>query len=354
MNGPQFTKTENVAATIRLGLDHVRTMPGVNSASSAGSIPLQGFFGLNFDIVGREPSDGSSTGQAGWVPASRGYFDVFKIPVERGRGFTDRDDGTSPPVAIINEAMAKQYWKDRDPLNDRIVIGRGGGKDFTDEQPRQIVGIVGDVRQRALSTPPEPGIYVPQAQLPDSIIANFVRLTPNTWIIRTQAQTQQLSAAIQQQVRQATGLPVKEVDSMNQIVASSLEIDRFVMIIMSAFAVMAVFLSAVGIYGVMSYSVQQRTPEIGIRMALGAEPSQARNMVVRHGLTMTFLGVLIGLGAAWELAVFLQDFVFGVKPRDPIVFVAVPIVLTAVALLAIWFPAARASRISPMESLRCE
>jgi putative ABC transport system permease protein len=354
MNGPQFTKTENLATTIRLGLDRVRTVPGVIAASSAGSIPLGGFFGLNFDIVGHEPADGSSTGQAGWVPASRGYFDAFKIPVKRGRGFTDRDDATSPPVAVINEAMAKQFWKDREPLNDRIVIGRGGGKDFTDERPRQIVGIVGDVRHRDLSTPPEPEIYVPQAQLPDSIIANFVRLAPNTWIIRTQNQTQQLSAAIQQQLRQATGLPVKEVDSMNQIVAGSLEVDRFVMIIMSAFAAMAVFLSAVGIYGVMSYSVQQRTPEIGIRIALGAEPSQARNLVVRHGLIMTLVGVAIGLGAAWELAVFLQDFIFGVKPRDPVVFVGVPIVLTAVALVAIWLPASRATRISPMESLRCE
>jgi ABC-type antimicrobial peptide transport system permease subunit len=126
------------------------------------------------------------------------------------------------------------------------------------------------------------------------------------------------------------------------------------MIIMSAFAAMALFLATVGIYGVMSYGVQQRTQEIGIRIALGAKTSQARNMVVRHGLTLTIIGVVLGLGASWELAVLLQSFVFGVHPRDPVVFVTVPIVLTAVALLAIWFPAARASRISPVESLRCE
>jgi ABC-type antimicrobial peptide transport system permease subunit len=141
---------------------------------------------------------------------------------------------------------------------------------------------------------------------------------------------------------------------MNQIVAGSLEFDRFYMVIMSAFAAMAVFLAAVGIYGVMSYSVQQRTQEIGIRIALGAEASQARNMVVRHGFTLTIAGVVIGLGAAWELAVLLQGSIFGVRPQDPFVFVAVPVVLTAVALLATWIPAARASRISPMESLRCE
>jgi putative ABC transport system permease protein len=354
MDGAQFTKTANDAATIRLGLDRVRSMPGVITASSAGYVPLAGNFGLNFDIVGREPVDGSSTGHAGWVPVSSGYFDVFKIPLKRGREFTDRDDGKSPPVAVINEAMAKQYWKDSDPMNDRIMLGRGSGTDWADGQPRQIVGIVGDVRQRALATPPEPRIYVPQAQLPDAITANFVRLGPNAWIVRAQNQTQQLSGAIQQQIRQTTGLPVKEVDSMNRIVASSVEVDRFVMIIMSSFAAMAVFLAAVGIYGVMSYSVQLRTQEIGIRIALGAEASQARNMVVRHGFTLTIVGVGIGLGAAWELAVLLQSFIFGVQPRDPVVFITVPIVLTAVALLAIWFPAARASRISAMESLRCE
>jgi len=354
MNDPQLTKTANAAATIRLGLDRVRNIPGVITASSAGNVPLHGIFGLNFDAVGREPADGSSTGHAGWVPVSPGYFEVFKIPLKRGRDFTDRDDGKSPAVAVINEAMSKQYWKDGDPLNDRIIIGRASGKDWADEQPRQIVGIVGDARYRGLATTPEPHIYVPQAQLPDSIIESFVRLAPNAWIIRAQKQTQELSAAVQQQIRQATGLPVKEVDSMNQIVASSLEVERFIMIVMSAFAAVAVFLAAVGIYGVMSYSVQQRTQEIGIRIALGAEASQARNMVVRHGFTLTIVGVVIGLAAAWELAVLLQGLMFGVRPRDPVIFVAVPIALTVVALLAIWFPAARASRISPMESLRCE
>src|SRR5262249_19558604 len=168
--------------------------------------------GLNFDIAGREPADGSSTGRAGWVPVSFGYFDVFKIPLKRGRDLTDRDDGKSPPVVLINEAMAKRYWKDSDPLNDRIIIGRGSVKDWSDGQPRQVVGMVGDVRQTGLANPPEPRMYVPQAQLPDSIVANIDRLLPNAWIIRTQKQTAELSAAIREQIRQATGLPVKEVE----------------------------------------------------------------------------------------------------------------------------------------------
>src|SRR5262249_3082761 len=137
MDGPRFTKTRNTAETIRLGLERLRNMPGVIKASSAGYVPLVGVFGLDFDILGREPADGSSTRHAGWVPVSSGYLDLFKIPLKRGRDFTDRDDGKAPSVAVINEAMARQYWKDRDPLNDRITIARGGGTDLADEQPRQ-------------------------------------------------------------------------------------------------------------------------------------------------------------------------------------------------------------------------
>jgi predicted permease len=140
MDGPRFTKTANAAATIGLGLDRVRPMPGVIGASSAAYVPLQGTLGLSFDIVGRERAEGSATDGALWVPVSSGYFDVFKIPLKRGRYFTDRDNGQSPRVAVINGAMAKQYWKDSDPLNDRIIIGRGGGTDWLDEQSRRVVG----------------------------------------------------------------------------------------------------------------------------------------------------------------------------------------------------------------------
>src|SRR5262245_30272665 len=352
--GPQYSKTARAADTIRDALTRVRAIPGVLAAGAAGYAPLQGNLGLSFNIVGKAPSDGPYDDNAGWTPVSPGYFDVFKIPVKRGRVFNDRDDGKSAPVVVINESMANKFWKGSDPLNDQIVIGQGF-KNFLDGEPtRQIVGIVGDVRQRSLDAAPEPRMYVPQAQLPEATNAWLLRLAPNAWVVRTLKSTHELAVAIQEQLRQATGLPVFEFHSMNEVVSGSFEDRRMLMVVMTIFGCLALLLAAIGIYGVIAYTVEQRTHEIGIRVALGADAAQVRNMVVRHGMGLTVLGVIIGIGAAFELARVMQSLLFGVQPRDPIVFFAVPVLLSAVALLAVWLPATRASRVDPMDSLRCE
>ena len=208
LTGPNYAKSAGVAATVRDALERVRSVPGVIAASaSACCVPLRGDLRLPFDIVGRPANDQPHTGGGGWTTISPGYFDVFKIPVKRGRVFTDRDDATSPPVVVINERMAKEFWKDSNPLNDRIVIGKGAGDDYEDHQVRQIIGIVGDVRQDALESVPGPRMYVPQAQLPDAIGAYLVRIAPTAWLARTQSNTEVLVTAIQEQLRQATGLP---------------------------------------------------------------------------------------------------------------------------------------------------
>jgi putative ABC transport system permease protein len=350
-----WMSSSKYAQTIRHGLERVRAIPGVIAAGSAGYVPLQGRLGGAFDIIGREPADGSSNGRMVWVPVSPGYFEAFKIPLKRGRVFTDRDDAQSAPVAVINESMARQFWKDIDPLQDRIVFAREDREQpWADPQVRQIVGIVGDVRQNGLNTMPEPQMYVPQAQLPDAQAAELLRVAPNSWVIRTETDTHEMSVNIQDEIRRATGLPVFESQSMNRILSNSIQSERFLTIVMTAFACMALLLAAVGVYGVMSYSVEQRTQEIGIRIALGAEASQVRNMIVRYGFTLTLAGIVLGLAAAWELAWLMQSLVFGVPPRDPLVFTLAPIVLAAVAMLAVWIPATRASRVTPMESLRCE
>ncbi|MEO7142874.1 MAG: ADOP family duplicated permease, partial [Bryobacteraceae bacterium] len=185
--GPKYSKSMRVAATIRAGLEHVRSLPGVAAASATCCVPLQDNYDLNFDIIGQPAPDGSSTGDVGWATVSPGYFDVFKIPVKRGRAFTGADDGKSPAVVVINERMARQYWKDSDPLKERILIGRALEKDFKDEPVRQIVGIVGDVRENGLDSSPRPMMYVPQAQLPDSANALFVGQASMAWVVRTQA-----------------------------------------------------------------------------------------------------------------------------------------------------------------------
>jgi putative ABC transport system permease protein len=356
MTGPKYLKSMGVADTMRDGLERIRALPGVVLASATCCVPLQGGYGLPFNIVGKPPVQGPYTGGGGWSTVAPGFFEVFKIPAKRGRTFNDRDDDKSPAVVVINESMAKLYWKDADPLKDRILIGGGAGnmKELKDEPARQIIGIVGDVHDGGLNQDPRPMMYVPQPQITDAINALNVALTPVAWVVRTHAEPHALVPAIREQLRQTTGLPVSDVRSMDEVVSLSTARQRFNMLLMTVFGCAALLLAAIGIYGLMAYSVEQRTQEIGIRLALGAEASQVRSMIVRQGMGLALAGVVVGIGAAWGLSRLIESLLFGVKARDPLVFVAVPAVLSVVAFLAVWLPANRASRVSPVESLRYE
>jgi predicted permease len=278
-----------------------------------------------------------------------GYFETLKIRLLRGRLFTEADRPGSSGVAIVNQAMARRFWPGGDPLGARIVIGPGLGPNF-DEPARQIVGIVGDVHEDALAQSPQPAVFVPGAQLSDARIAG----RPVAWVIRTRGPSQSLNATIRNELRAATGEPVPPLRSMEEIVAHSTARQNFEMLLMSTFGGSALLLAAIGIYGLMAYRVERRTQEIGVRMALGARPQDVRNMVVFQGMRLAFIGVAIGIAAAMGLTRFLAGFLFGVKAMDPLVFIATPILLAAVALLAIWMPAQRATRVDPIRALRCE
>ena len=285
---------------------------------------------------------------------SPGYFEVFKIPVIRGRAFNERDDGGSARVVIINQAMARQFWPKGDPLTDRLLIGHGVGPEF-EEPPRQIVGVVGDVRDGGLNRNPGPMMYIPVAQVNDGVTALNARIGPLSWIIRTRGTPLSLSTAIQNELRQSSGgLPAARVRSMDQVVVQSTARSDFNMLLLTIFGCSALLLAAIGIYGLLAYSVEQRTREIGIRIALGAESSAVRNMIVLQGMRLTLLGVVIGIGAALGVTRLLASFLFGVKAVDPLVFVTVPVVLSLVALFAVWLPARRATRIDPLDALRYE
>jgi putative ABC transport system permease protein len=353
LTGPRFLSSAAVEQLVRDGAERLRAVPGVVDASATCCVPLEGGYGLPFLIVGR-PAEGPFHGGAGWKTVSPGYFEVFKIPVKRGRSFTDRDDSRSPAVVIINEAMARQFWPKGDPLNDRLVIGRGMMREFASEPERQIIGVVGDTRDGGLNSDPAPAMYVPQAQVPDAANALNVRLSPIAWVVRTRVAPRSLSNAIQEQLRQATGLPVSDVRSMEEVVANSTSRQRFNMWLMTVFGVSALLLAAIGIYGLMAYSVEQRTQEIGIHLALGARAEQVKNMVVRQGMALALAGVLVGVAAAFGVARFIATFLFGVGARDPLVFIGVPVLLSAVAFLAVWLPARRASRVDPIIALRYE
>jgi len=357
LKGAEFEKAEAVEQLVRNGVEKLRTIPGVVNASATCCVPLQGGYGLPFRIVGRPlaaDSQGPFHGGGGWMTVSPGYFEVFKIPVKRGRTFTERDMANSTPVVVINEAMARQYWPKSDPLNDRIVIGKGGMREFESEGERQIVGVIGDVHTNGLDSDPNPEMYIPQAQVPDAANALNIGLTPIAWVVRTQVPPQSLSNTIQEQLRQTTGLPVSDVESMDSIVSVSVSRQKFNMWVMSIFGACALLLAAIGIYGLMAYSVAQRTQEIGIRMALGAQSAQVRRMVIGQGMVLALAGIVIGLAGALGLARFITTFLFGVTPKDPAVFTAVPLILAVVSLVAVWLPARRASNVDPLTALRYE
>jgi predicted permease len=357
LKGVEYEKAEAVERVVRNGVEQLRSIPGVVNASATCCVPLEGGYGLPFRIVGRPlaaDSQGPFHGGGGWMTVSPGYFEVFKIPIRQGRTFNDRDTSTSTPVVIINEAMAKQYWPKSDPLSDRLVIGKGVMREFATEGERQIIGVVADIKNAGLDSDPQPQMWIPQAQVPDAANALNVSLTPISWIVRTQVPPQGLSNAIQEQLRQATGLPVSNVRSMEEIASISVSRQRFNMWVMTVFGGCALLLAAIGIYGLMAYSVEQRTQEIGIRLALGAQMSQVLKMVVTQGMVLALAGVAIGLAAAFGLARLITAFLFGVTAKDPVVFAGVPILLTAIAFLAVWLPARRASRVDPLVALRYE
>jgi putative ABC transport system permease protein len=354
LTGERYEKTAAVAQLARDGRERLLAIPGVEDAASACCIPLQGGFGLPFDVVGRPLGKEQATGGAGWLNVSPGYFETFKIPIVRGRAFTDKDSTGAPGVVLINQAFAKQYFPKQDPLGQQLIIGKGVGPQF-DEPARQIIGIVGDVHDGGLNRNPGPLMIVPQAQVTDGITKLNAGIGPIAWLIRAHGDPRTLTNQITEQLRQASGgFPVAHVRLMDEVVSRSTARETFNMILLGTFGGLALVLASIGIYGLMAYSVQQRTQEMGIRMALGADRDVIRKLVVWHGMRLALIGVVLGIGASFLLTRLLTAFLFGVKPWDPTVFIAVPVVLTLVALLAVWLPATKASKLNPMEALRVE
>jgi predicted permease len=353
ISGSRFRRTEPVAEIVRDGRERLMSVPEVVDASASYCLPLQGCFGMGFDVLGRPRGETPFTGVAGFFSISWSYFSTFEIPLLRGRAFTEQDDSGAPGVVIINMAMARQYWSKGDPLKDRIQIGAGGPA-FA-EPPRQIVGIVGDTRDAGVSRDPFPTMYIPIAQMPDAVTALNSQVAPLWWIVRSRVNPYTLRAPIEAALRDASGgLPVAHARTMAEVEVRNTARQRFNMLLLIIFGAAGLLMAAIGVYGVMSYSVQQRTHELGVRMALGAQVSNLRNMVIGQGMMLAAAGVVLGLGGAFWLTRFLASFLFEVKAWDPIAFIVTPLILSAFALSAVWIPAKRATRIDPMTALRLE
>jgi len=352
--GGSYTTTAKVANFSTQAIQRIEAIPGVEAAASAVVLPIEGGVDLPFAIAGKPPAKGDYNGDEQWRSVSPHYFQVFRIPLLRGRQFTETDTGNSSRVVIINEAMAKRYWKSEDPVGQVITIGKGLGPQFEDP-PRQIVGIVGTVRENGLKNVDAGVMYIPQSQVPAGITTLANSVIPLSWAVRTAAGPMTLRIPVEQELRAVDGqIPISRERTMEQVVADTVSRQSFNMLLLSIFAGVALVLAAIGIYGLMSYAVQQRTQELGIRMALGANRSNVLRLIMAQGMKLAVSGVVLGLALAWGLTRLIASLLFGVKASDPSTFGLVAAILAAVALAAAYVPARRATTIDPLIALRYE
>ncbi|MBO0722611.1 MAG: FtsX-like permease family protein, partial [Blastocatellia bacterium] len=323
-------------------LARLRSTPGVKAASAIYPLPLSGMEeSMGFDIEGqsRSPGEQYSAGGRGVGPD---YFKAQGIRILKGRDFRESDGSDAPPVLAINELMAQRYWPNQDPVGRRIAITNRDGRPVWSE----IIAVVESVRHMALDVDLRPEIYIPVAQYPVSFM---------TLVIRTNDDPLKLVNSVRIQVQTVDrDQPISNINTMDVLFERTFAQRRFNFILLGLFAGLALLLSAVGIYGVMSYLVAQRTHEIGVRMALGAQARDVIELVLRQGMALTLIGVVIGLIAAFGLTRLIKNLLYNVSATDPLTFTAIALMLTVVALMACYLPARRATKVDPIEALRQE
>ena len=352
--GGNYTTTAKVDNFSTQAAQRIEAIPGVEAAATAIALPIENGIDLPFAIAGKPAAKGDYNGDEQWRSVSPHYFQVFKIPLLRGRVFNVTDSGNSSRIVIINEAMAKRYWKTEDPIGQVITIGKGLGPQFEDP-PRQIVGIVGTVRENGLNHADTGVMYIPQSQVPAGITTLVNSVIPLSWAVRTAAVPMTMRIPVEQELRAVDGqIPISRERTMEQVVSDTVSRQSFNMLLLSIFAGVALVLAAIGIYGLTSYAVQQRTQELGIRMALGANRSNVLRLIMAQGMKLAVSGVVLGLTLAWGLTRLIASLLFGVKASDPSTFGLVAAILAAVALAAAYVPARRATTIDPLIALRYE
>ena len=352
--GGNYTTTAKVDTFSTQAVRRIEAIPGVEAAATAIALPIENGIDLPFAIAGKPPAKGDYNGDEQWRSVSQHYFQVFRIPLLRGRVFSLTDAGNSSRVVIINEAMAKHYWKGEDPIGQVITIGKGLGPQF-DDPPRQIVGIVGTVRENGLKKADVGVMYIPQSQVGEGLTTLANSVIPLSWAVRTATSPMTMRIPVEQELRAVDGqIPISRERTMEQVVADTVAQQSFNMLLLSIFAGVALVLAGIGIYGLMSYAVQQRTQELGIRIALGANRSNVLRLVMAQGMKLAVSGVVLGLALAWGLTRLIASLLFGVTAADPTTFGAVAAILAAVALAAAYVPARRATTIDPLIALRYE
>jgi len=339
----QYSKPQQWTAFSDELLARIQVQPGLQESAVAVPRPIvDGVINLAFDIVGSPAASASASRTANYVSVSPEYFRVMGIPLLSGRLFNRRDVMPSQHITVVSKAMARLYFPNQDPLGKQLTVAFP----FDNGAPREIVGIVDDVRDVALGQDPGPMMYVPFAQAP---------FWGANVIVKSTLSTSSVAATIRQQVRKIDkDLPVTDVAMMPEIIQASVAQPRFRTFLLGLFAAMALVLAATGIFGVISYSVSQRTREIGIRMALGAQSENVLMQVLKEGARLAAIGLALGLAGSLAAMRLIATLLFRVKPADPLTFVVVAVILAGVTLAASYIPARRATRVDPMVALRYE
>ena len=324
-------------------LQRLQSLPGVESAGMINHTPLAGFGIIAFtEIEGAPPLDQEKDPAIGMGSVSADYFQTMKIPLLSGRVYDTRDGEEGQRVAIVNQAFARRFFPNSDPLGKRVGFGCKESEGLC----RTIVGVVGNIRQESITDEVVPEMYLPFAQM---------RMNGMTVMVKTTSEPRNLGPALRGAVLAIDkNQPVFELQTLGQRVDAGLAVSRSLMTLFAAFALLALVLAAVGIYGIVSYSVTQRTHEIGIRMALGARAGNVLSLILRNGVALVVTGIAIGLGGAFMLTRFLTTLLFGVRPTDTFTFVIVPVVFFVIAMVASLIPAVRATRVDPLIALRYE
>ncbi len=335
----RYDTPQSQAAFFKQALERINSLPGVQSAAIVNNPPLSSRRSVDgFLIEGRpEPRSRSETPLADYRSISPDYFRAMNIPISQGRAFTEADAADAPPVAIVNEAVVRRYWPNESPIGRRIKMR---------DRWQTIVGVVGDVRQSGLDAEASTHVYMPFAQNPQGRMG---------LVIRTSAEPMSLAAAVRNQIGAIDkDQPVYNVQTMERTVADSVSPRRLNMLLLGILAAVALALALTGIYAIIAYSVAQRTREIGVRIALGAQRRDVMRLVVGHGMSLALLGVAVGLALALGLTRFLSGLIYDVSATDPATFAAVVALLAIVALVACYIPARRATKVDPMIALRCD
>jgi len=342
--GKNYDTVEKLNTFYRLALEKFSALPGVETAALTNKLPLDAQYNLPYKLKDQVKIVGSVQ----YRVISPEYFRVMKMSIQRGRAFGESDTASSEPVIIVNETFARSNFAGIDPLGQQLCAGC----EYGDLAMRRIVGVTNETKQKSLTDAAPAAVFVPLTQAAEGVKGT---LRQGSFILRTQGDPSSLSAAIRNEVRQLDPtLPMRNLYPMEQLVSRSVAGQRFNLILLGLFAALGLLLTAVGIYGVMAYSVLQRTREIGLMIALGAQPGNVLKLVMKQGMTLALIGVVIGIGASFALTRVIKSLLFNVSATDALTFVAVSLTLTSVALLACWIPALRATKVDPIIALRNE